>query len=106
MYRYKKRPWICELCGKEVEFLGLKDGKHVCGECSNHLVRDLRMVEKRGTKIQRKDGIGDIMVIRGMCKESAIYPESGYFVSDINYSMPFPVILPFNKISEWEVLEE
>ena len=63
------------------------------------------MVESKGTKVQRKDGIGDIMVIRGMCRKSAMYPEAGFLVSDSDYKMPFPVILLFIKITEWEVLE-
>ena len=70
------------------------------------MTRDLRMVESKGTIIHRKDGIGDVLVIRGSCKKSAMYPESGFLVSDINYKMPFPLTLPFNKISEYEVLEE
>lgn len=69
-------------------------------------VRDLRLAENKGTKIQRKDGIGDVLVIRGLCMKSAMYPEAGFLVSDINYIMPFPLILPFNKINEYEVLEE
>ena len=35
MYRYKKRLWTCEECGAKTQFLDLKDGKHVCGPCSN-----------------------------------------------------------------------
>ena len=69
------------------------------------MVRDLRLVENKGTMVQRKDGIGDLLVIRGMSKKSAMYPESGFLVSDIDYKMPFPMILPFNKINEYEVLE-
>ena len=49
MYRYKKRLWTCEVCGKKVEFLILKDGKHVCGECPSNMIRDLQMVESKGT---------------------------------------------------------
>lgn len=40
MYRYKKRLWTCEVCGAKTEFLDLKDGKHVCGECSNKQKED------------------------------------------------------------------
>ena len=69
------------------------------------MVRDLRLAENKGTKIQRKDGIGDVLVIRGSCMKSTMYPKAGFFVDKINYIMPFPVILPFNKISEYEVLE-
>jgi len=69
------------------------------------MVRDLRLAEKKGTMIQRKDGIGDILVIRGSCVKSAMFPESGFLVSDIDYKMPFPMTLPFNKINEYEVLE-
>jgi formylmethanofuran dehydrogenase subunit E len=35
MYRYKKLLWVCEECGVKTEYLSLKNGKHVCGECSN-----------------------------------------------------------------------
>ena len=69
------------------------------------MTRDLRLAENKGTKIQRKDGIGDVLVIRGSCMKSAMCPKAGFFVDKINYIMPFPVILPFNKISEYEVLE-
>jgi len=70
------------------------------------MVRDLRLIENKGTIIHRKDGIGDVLVIRGMCRKSAMYPEAGFLVSDLDYKMPFPLTLPFNKISEYEVLEE
>ena len=70
------------------------------------MVRDLRFTENKGTKIQRKDKIGDVLVIRGSCMKSAMYPKTGFLVSDANYKMPFPLILSFNKISEYEVLEE
>ena len=70
------------------------------------MIRDLRLAENKGTIIHRKDGIGDVLVIRGSCMKSAMCPNSGFLVSDINYKMPFPVILPFNKISEYEVLED
>ena len=70
------------------------------------MVRDLRMVETKGTVIHRKDGIGDVLVIRGSCRKSAMYPDAGFLVSDINYVMPFPIILPFQIIKEYEVLEE
>jgi len=106
MYRYRKRLWICEECGDKVEFLGLKNGKHVCGKCSNKSNRDLRLVEKVGIKIQRKDGTGIVFVIRGVCERSAMYPKSGFIVSDIDYKSPFPAILPFDKIKEYEVLED
>ena len=69
------------------------------------MVRDLRLAENKGTIIHRKDGIGDVLVIRGSCMKSAMYPEAGFLVSDINYVMPFPIILPFRLISEYEVLE-
>ena len=69
------------------------------------MVRDLRTTENKGTIIHRKDGIGDVLVIRGSCRKSAMYPEAGFLVSDVNYVMPFPLTLPFNKISEYEVLE-
>ena len=70
------------------------------------MIRDLRLTEYKGTIIHRKDGIGDVLVIRGMCRKSAMYPKDGFLVSDINYVMPFPIVLPFQLIKEYEVLEE
>jgi len=64
--------------------------------------KELNTVERTGTIIKRKDGNGDNMVIRGSCKKSAMFPEGGFLVSDQNDE--FPAILPFNKISEWEII--
>ncbi len=68
-------------------------------------MRDLTLCEERNTKVQRKDEIGEIMRIIGTTN-SALYGKPGYLVVDLNYVMPFPVCLPYDKISEWEVLEK
>ena len=69
------------------------------------MVRDLKQIEEKGTIIRRKDGIGHAVIIIGSTNESPMHPESGFFVRDFNYKMPFPLILSFNKIKEWEVVE-
>ncbi|MFX0132065.1 MAG: hypothetical protein ACFFDN_00335 [Candidatus Hodarchaeota archaeon] len=60
------------------------------------MVRVLRTSEKKYTKIQHKEVKTIVMIVGSYI--------GGFLVSDVDMKQPFPLKLPFDKISEWEVI--